>query len=236
MATEDEIAALLTELETLLVDLGLGFIVVQERVLAAEGLSQTPGEVTDRMADKFGVSPAAFAQDVDTRWRESVRRPARKPQLKKSDTVVTPLDVRDRLAILLDLVEVATAGTLAMERAVQEEFEELRRLAIGRSAPAVEPTLISADYSDWTEAWDGTVLFTDPPEAELRGQTLSSWKLPAAGELAASLSSARTVVDILDELRAQTGLERGDRLAPDSDASGTEDVWNLTRRRHDERG
>lgn len=238
MATEEEISALLDELEALLNDLGLGFIVTQERVLAAEGLSQPPSEVAGQTGGKFGGYRHLYVPDVGMGWSESVHRSTRRARFKTGDAVVTPLHVRDRLAMLLDLVEVATAGTLAMERDVQDEFNEIRRLAADTPtyASAEAPTLTASVYPEWTETWDGTVLFMDPPEAQVRGQSLPPWKLSTDDMLAASLPHARSVLEILDELRARAGLSRGEWLAPDGGTSEVEDVWNLTRGRHGERG
>lgn len=93
---EEYHAQLLAELEQLVEDAGFGFVVAQERVIAAEGRSLTSDEVSQ-------LDLAARGQ---------------RDRLSKSDVFVRPLDVRSRLGLLLDLIEVATAGTVEMERAV----------------------------------------------------------------------------------------------------------------------
>jgi hypothetical protein len=223
--TEEELAQLLTDLEGLLGELGLDFIVVQERVLAAEGVSQSAGELarkegeTVRRLEPREAQVSSVPRPEWERGRET--RSARTAHFKNSDVVVTPLDPRARLAILLDLIEVATAGTLAMERDVREEFEEYRRS--GRDDTAVPREEVA------------TVLFTDPPEAELRGQVLPPWRLATVGVLAESMSRARTVVELLDGLREHAGLSRGDWLAPYG-GDAADDAWKLTRGSHDKLG
>ncbi|MFC3453059.1 hypothetical protein [Amycolatopsis speibonae] len=93
---EEHHARLLAELEQLVEDAGLGFVVAQERVIAAEGKTLTSKEVSQL--------------DLVARGRQD--------RLSKSDVFVRPLDVRSRLGLLLDLIEVTTAGTVEMERAV----------------------------------------------------------------------------------------------------------------------
>jgi hypothetical protein len=225
--TDEEIAQLLAELEKLLSDLGLDFIVAQERVLAAEGESRTPTEIVRGESEgsrqfaetlQVGSRPSA-APDIGRRW-EVPAGSTQMPRFKNSDTVVIPLAPRDRLAFLFDLIEVATAGTIAMERDVHGQLGELRRMIIARSASPLE--------AETPQTWDGTVIFTNPPEAELRNQMLSSWKLATVEVLTTGTASAQTVIELLDDLRAQAGLSRGPWLAPHGD-----DAWNLAGRRHD---
>lgn len=243
--TEQEITQLLAELEKLLSDLGLDFIVAQERVLAAEGVSQSPAEARDRRGQ--GVDPqqpdetlvletTILSESREASSWERSRPSTQKLRFKSSDAVVTPLDLRARLAILLDLVEVATAGTLAMERDVQDRLDELRRQASDLSTSDME--LFAAtrpDYTGKTDEWDGAVTFSDPPEAELRGQVLPPWKLATADVLQENTSRVRTVLGLLQELRAQAGLSRGQWLAPHDGDSVNDGGWNLPRRRY-ERG
>jgi hypothetical protein len=231
---EAEIAQLLADVEQLLTELGLGFIVAQERVLAAEGVSRPPegaspsgsaggtyGFWTDEPEDSMDLLSAG----PQVEGAES-RRHGR-PRFKRGDVVVTPLDPRARLEILFDLVEVATAGTLAMERDVQEHLERLQLLAVesrwSERTPA-DPRYATA----WEERWNGSVTFVDPPEAELRGQSLPAWKLESADTRRVSAQRARTVISTLDALRAEAGVPRGAWLNPYSD-DDREDRWRLER-------
>lgn len=120
--TEEELAQLLTELEDLLQELGLDFVVNQERVLAAEGVSTSAKDLNRQTSDDL-LAPSVFEGVIETESAVSGTRSSfRRPTLKNTDVLVRPLSSRERLAILLDLVEVTTAGTLAMEQLVQVEI------------------------------------------------------------------------------------------------------------------
>lgn len=223
--TDEEIAQLLAELEKLLIDLGLDFIVMQERVLAAEGQSWSPADIvrgesvgSRQFTEMLQVGRPSAAPASG--WPQEVpAKSIQTPRFKNSDAVVIPLVPRDRLAILFDLIEVATAGTIAMEWNVHDQLDELRRRVLDQSTSALEAATL--------QTWDGTVIFTNPPEAELCDQMLSSWKLATVEVLTAATARAQTVIELLDGLRAQAGLSRGSWLAPHDDA------WNLAGRRHD---
>ncbi|WP_328345227.1 hypothetical protein [Micromonospora sp. NBC_00421] len=223
--TEEEIQQLLAEVEELLTELGLGFIVTQERALAAEGVSQSPTDPTgtafdDGRFDEIAGSPLYLNQLRHAPGQRSGSR----PRFKRGDVVVTPLNPRARLGILLDLIEVATAGTLAMERDVQKQLEELRRLALEHHNGGSD--FAAAGSSDpWAETWDGTVVFMDPPEAELRGRRLPAWKLASAEARRASAFRVRSVLDTLNELRIEAGVVRGSWLTPHG--RGNEGDWDL---------
>ena len=228
---EEELAQLLADLEQLIAELGLDFIVTQERVLGAEGVSleftgsHVGGDTGDLYLDQILPREAApRSRTVDEAGSAGTRgRGAQR--FKKGDVALTPLDVRDRLAILLDLIEVATAGTLAIERDVSDQLEEFRRLSLTESDDtAVES---SADVA-WAQIWDGTVFFEDPPEAELRGPVAPPWKLPDEQMSQTKMSHARTVVEVLDGLRQAASVSRGKWLAQYGKPSATGDVWNLT--------
>ncbi|MFJ8917617.1 hypothetical protein [Amycolatopsis sp. NPDC102389] len=120
---EEYHARMLAELEQLVEDAGFGFVVVQERVIAAEGKTLTSNEVS-----QLDLTP---------------RRP--KDRLSKNDVFVRPLDVRSRLELLLDLIEVATVGTAEMERAV---VANLGATIIFDSPPEAE--LRGASVESWT--------------------------------------------------------------------------------------
>ncbi|WP_394617332.1 hypothetical protein JNUCC0626_48350 [Lentzea sp. JNUCC 0626] len=110
---------------------------------------------------------------------------------------------------LLDLIEAATGGTLAMERFVHGELAVLRELATP-GTPA--------------SGWDGTVEFADPPEAELRDSDRSTWTLAVGREFEEAARHAADVVALIDALREQAGVRRGTRLTRGV-ADGAEDVW-----------
>lgn len=198
--TEEELAQLLVELEELLQELDLDFVVNQERVLAAEGVS-TSAEDLDRQTGDDLVAPSAFADVLPARTVEGgaalpgARSSFRRPSFKKTDVLIRPLSTRERLAILLDLVEVTTAGTLAMEQLVHVEISE-------------------------------TVTFEDPPEAELLGRMGQPWRL--ASDVDERVNRAAVVVGVVDELRALADIPRGGWLRRDrSDDSGN--VWAATK-------
>ena len=197
--TDDEITTLIAELESLLRDLGLDFIVNQERVLAAEGESKAGAELGDSVAVE--------------RYFELQTLP-RRVRFTSEDIRVTPLNPRERLANLFDLVEAATAGALAMERFVHDEVTALSNQA----------TSASTQVPGWAEVWDGTVVFADPPEAELRGTSRESWRLAIGEEFGAAAEHATNVVALIESLREQAGVHRGERLVRAA-ADGAENVW-----------
>ncbi|MGW7534058.1 hypothetical protein [Amycolatopsis sp. NPDC054798] len=192
--TEEELARLLLALEQRLERIGLGFAVVQERVIAAEGRSLTPEEFTrghgsDTRSTSGGSEYGRTTGATARLWDLAEEMPsAGKDRLKSGDVVVAPLDVRARLALLLDLVEVATAGTVAMEQAVVEQ--------LGAASA------------------NGRLTFEDPPEAELRGQAREPWTLTADAVGAQPRQRVSDVLGLVDELRALAGVPRGQWLAP----------------------
>jgi hypothetical protein len=193
--TEEERTRLLFALEQILERLGLGFVVAQERVIAAEGRSLTSEELTTHgQALDIGSTSGGFTDRQSSGrtaslWDMDEAVPSvGKERLKSGDIVVTPLDVRSRLALLLDLVEVATAGTVAMEQVVVDELR-------------ADPT-------------DGLLAFEEPPEAELRSQTRGPWTLTADTVGAQARRRARDVVSVVDELRDLAEVPRGQWLEP----------------------
>jgi hypothetical protein len=166
MATESELLELLRGLEDLLVERGLGFVVEQERALAVEGI----------------------AAEVDINPRGIHR-------MKGSDAVRRPLSAAERVALLLDLIEVVTAGTVEIEAVVRGELD----YALSQSSPI-----------------EHTVRFSPPEEALLRGESDTSWELPGASTLAVERESAQAVVNTLDQLRAAADVQRGSWLIPEA--------------------
>jgi hypothetical protein len=228
---EEELAQLLADLEQMLAELELDFIVAQEQILGAEGVSleftgtRAGGDTGDLYLNEIlPRETAPRSRPVDERgYAGPTGRGA--PRFKKGDVALTPLDVRDRLAVLLDLIEVATAGTLAMERDVSDQLEEFRQLSFADPDGA---TVETAAGDAWVESWDGTIVFDNPPEAALRGPVVPPWKLPDEETSQAKMASARTVIATLDELRQAAGVSRGKWLAPYGKPSTVGDVWDLT--------
>jgi hypothetical protein len=182
--TEEERTRLLFALEQILERLGLGFVVAQERVIAAEGRSLTSEELTTHgQALDIGSTSGGFTDRQSSGrtaslWDMDEAVPSvGKERLKSGDIVVTPLDVRSRLALLLDLVEVATAGTVAMEQVVVDELR--------------------------ADSTDGLLAFEEPPEA-LTADTVG----------AQARRRARDVVSVVDELRDLAEVPRGQWLEP----------------------
>lgn len=204
--TEDEIDQLLRKLEELLKELGLGFVVEQERVLAAEGVSKSGADLS------FPVSLEQQRYEQLEAPLQIRQFPGRPPKFNSDDVRVTPLDVRARLGLLLDLIEVATAGTLAMERSVHTEIKTLRDLAESR----------------WAESWNGTVTFANPPEAEWRGETQEPWTLVVGAPYDRSAAHAANVVSLVESLREQADVPRGAWLTRVG-VDGADGVWVPTK-------
>lgn len=216
--TEEEIALLLAELESLLSDLSLDFIVTQERVLAAEGVSKSGQELWERPEVQQGLAPTL---DEGFTWGTP-----RNVRFKSDDVLVTPLDVRSRLAVLLDLVEVATAGTLAMEQFVHDEIATFRDLTAPEQAATGEQQFRRT--GDGVESWDGTIVFEDPPEAELRGSSQEAWTLAVDSAFDSATSHAANVVALIESIREQAGVLRGTWLSRGV-GDNTADVWAPTK-------
>lgn len=184
MATESELADLLRRLEDLLADVGLDFVVDQERILAVEGVATRLDDVADAAAREY----------VDTNTgRRRVHR------VRGDDAIRRPLSTAERIAALLDLVEVATAATIEMERMVRWELAEVMGF------PSNELT----------------VRFSPPEETLLRGESDTGWELPDAAMLDTKREAASVVVGLLDELRRQAEVQRGGWLVPETAAGET---------------
>lgn len=204
--TDDEIEQLIAEIEDLLGDLELDAIVAQERVLASEGEVRSGDDLggrTDAITAGRSYRTVATEEpslDLAIPEYDEMPRTERKPQrirFTKDDVRVTPLDARARLRNLLDLIEVATAGTLAMEQIVHDEITSLTA---------------------------GGIVFVDSPEAELRGVRQEPWTLAIDSEFLTATAHAVDIVSLLDSLRAQTGVDRGQELSRRVD-DDTADSW-----------
>lgn len=230
--TEDEIDLLLVELEELLSGLNLDFIVAQERVTAAEGITKLGAEFarageSDPFYSQF-MSMDTLPSEPDENilfegFRQSARTIPRKQRPKKDDVFVAPLDNHARLTLLLDLIEVATAGTLAMERYVHDELAALRDLTYDGPGSEMDAA-IDATQREWAEFWNGTVIFADPPEAELRRSSQQSWIIAINSAFNEKVARARAVFELIESLRARAGVSRGDWLARGAPDGG--DAWS----------
>jgi hypothetical protein len=205
--TEDEIEQLIAAIEELLGDLELDAIVTQERVLASEGEVRSGDDLGGR-SDAIAAGRSYHVMtteepslDLAIPQYDEKSRPGQKPRLRftKDDVRVTPLDARARLRNLLDLIEVATAGTLAMERFVHDEVTDL--------------------------ATDG-IVFVDSPESELRGVTQAPWTLAIGSDFQTATTHAANVVSLLESLRIHAGVGRGQEMSRRVDnGDDTEDSW-----------
>jgi hypothetical protein len=166
MTTESELVELLGGLEDLLREQNLDFVVEQERALAVEGI-----------AAEMEIGPRGIHR------------------IKGSDAVRRPLSTAERVAVLLDLIEVVTAGTIEIENRVRDEFDH---------------TLSQASQVEHT------IRFSPPEEAVLRGESDASWELPSTSTLAAERESAQAVLNTLEQLRTEANVQRGSWLLPEA--------------------
>lgn len=170
---ETELAELLNGLERLLEDVGLGAIVEQERRAASEGrvVETTP-------------------EDVRRRRRGGSRA-------EVGDVRLTALTASDRVAMLIDLLEVAVGGTFAITERVVE--------------------FADSDFVS-VQGVSGPMTFA-PDRAE--GLTLEDdreWVLPATRELEERRPAVQQVLRDLVELRSIANVQRAAELEPSAEA------------------
>lgn len=166
---EDELANLLNGLEEGLARVGLSSLVNQERISAVEG---TVEEVTQAEVD-----------ELRREW--SQQRSARAPSVKVGEIRIRPLGAGERLAELLDLVEVAVGGTYAIEVQLRDDIKAA--LDVG-------------------ENWTGQVIFVDPPESQPVTATRPEWSLPDQATLRQREPAVRQVISLINQLRDQAEL------------------------------
>lgn len=116
-------------------------------------------------------------------------------RIRGSDAVRRPLTPAERIALLLDLIEVVTAGTVEIEATVRYQFDHV----LGQESQV-----------------EHTIRFSPPEEAVLRGESNASWELPSALTLTQEGESAQAVVSTLDQLRAAANIQRGSWLLPEA--------------------
>jgi hypothetical protein len=172
---EDELASLLDVLEQGLIQAGLSSLVNQERISAVEGMVE---EVTRAEVD-----------ELRRVWSE--QHSGRAPGVSAGEVRVRPLRADERLAGLLDLVEVAVGGTYAIEIQLQDDIKAAL---------------------DEGENWTGQVIFADPPESQPVTAGRPEWSLPDQATLQQREAAVRRVISLVYQLREQAGLPRSDRL------------------------
>jgi hypothetical protein len=172
---EVEFAGLLNGLEGGLVEVGLSSLVNQERISAVEG---TVEEVTQTEVD-----------EVRHEW--SLQHSGRAPRVKVGDIRIRPLDAGERLAELLDLVEVAVGGTYAIEVQLRDDIKAAL---------------------DEGENWNGQVIFTDPPESQPLTAARPEWSLPDQATLQQREAAVQAVISLINQLRDQAELPRSEQL------------------------
>ena len=172
LVEEDEVNAILDQLEAVLEQLGYSAVVEQERRAAAAGrVVETTKE--DRARSARGGPGRPEVGDV--------RR--------------TPLSARERLAMLIDLVEVAVGGTFAIE-------ERVIAFAATNFADAVSEGRTPTFRPDSAE---GFAIDDD-----------RQWALPDREELERRREPVRQVLADLDQLRLAVGVERDPVLTPET--------------------
>lgn len=181
---QNELNEFLRQLEVGLNVAGLNALTEQERVAAQEGRT-----------DLF------TAREIADFESQAGRRSRGRPRLKVGDVRVRPLDVRERIQLLLDLVEAAVASTYSIESGLRAQLE--------------------TSVTDLPPSWTGTVIFDDPREENQDVEADRTWTLPTASELANRRSEVERVLQLLHALREHTEVGRAAWLdvIPDEIAS-----------------
>jgi hypothetical protein len=185
---EEEMVNLLSALEQGLIQVGLASLVDQERIVASEGRAEelTTGDVAE----------------LHREWSRQRRGPT--SSAKAGDVRVRPLGTAERLAELLDLVEVAVGGTYAIEVRLRDNLK------------------VALD--DDEHSWDGQITFVDPVESAPLAASSQQWTLPDQPTLEQRASSVREVIMLINQLRDQAELLRSDQLqsVPELDNSNND--------------
>lgn len=173
---EDELADLLSALEEGLIQAGLSSLVNQERISAVEGR----------------VEEVTHAEVIELRRERSQGRLRRAPGVKPGDVRIRPLSVSERLAELLDLVEVAVGGSYAIEAHLRDDLK--------------------AALEDGQQDWNGQVIFADPPESELITGTRRGWMLQDQSALRQRSAAVARTISLVNQLRDLAELRRNKAL------------------------
>ena len=198
--TEEELIGTLNILEQALDGVGLSSLVDQEQVAAAEGKAEEP-----------------TSEDVEAVRQEwAVLGVKRLSRPRAGDVRIRPLDTSERLAQLLDLLEIAIGGSYAIETHLRGDL---------KSALDDESDSATADSS--SDQWDGRIIFADPAEDSSSVTGLEEWSLPDQRFLQQREPAVRQAISLINQLRDSIGvrpsnyLDRadttigGDRFAPD---------------------
>ena len=173
-----------------------------ERSLSEIGLSALVAQ--ERLSAVEGKAEKPTTREIEElRYSSSRRGMGRSPRVRAEDVRLRPLSPGERLATLLDLLEAAVGGTYAIEIHLRDDL---------RAAIETEDV-----------AWDGRVVFADPPETELTGVTPGEWVLPGQEALRQRQAAVREVSLLVNRLREQAQLTRSDWLQSDApaDTAGT---------------
>jgi PAS domain-containing protein len=169
-----------------------------EQNLSEIGLSALVAQ--ERLSAVEGKAEKPTPQEIEElRYSWSRQGVGRQPRVRAEDVRIRPLTPGERLATLLDLVEAAVGGTYAIEVRLRDDL---------KAAIDTEDT-----------AWDGRVVFANPPESELAGVTLGEWILPAPEELRQRQAAVREVIVLVNRLREQAQFGRSDWLRSDASAA-----------------
>jgi len=184
--TEDELRSLLSGLEQGLAGTDLSSLVDQERIAAAEGKAEEP-----------------TAEDIeDVRQERALRGLKRTSGPRSGDVRVRPLDTSERLAHLLDLLEVAIGGSYAIETHLRQDL----KTALGESSAAQ-----TVDEQAVHE-WNGQVVFAVPAESGIEVSDQPEWSLPDQATLERREAVVRRVILLINQIRSEAGLPRSDYL------------------------
>lgn len=181
---EEELVNLLNNLEQGLIQIGLSSLVNQERIVTSEG-----------KAEELTTSDVA---QLHREWSRQYSAP--RSRAKAGDVRVRVLGAAERLAELLDLIEVAVGGTYTIEIRLRDELKSA--------------------LDDEENTWDGQVVFVDPPESALTGASPQEWELPDRTALLQRGSAVREAIVLINQLRDQAELHRSKNL---DSATGTDD-------------
>jgi hypothetical protein len=178
-----ELNEFLRQLEVGLNQAGLDALTEQERVAAQEGRT-----------DLF------TAREIADFESQGGRRVKDRPRLKVGDVRVRPLDVRERIQVLLDLVEAAVGGTYSIEFGLRDQLE--------------------TSITDLPGSWNGTVVFDPPREEDQDIAADPTWTLPTTSELANRRSQVERVLQLLHTLREHVEVDRAKWLDVPADEVG----------------
>jgi hypothetical protein len=186
--TEDELADLLNELEQGLIDTDLSILVDQERIAATEGKAEEP-----------------TVEDIEGVRQEWALRGLKRPSRPRADDVrIRPLDLTERLAQLLDLLEVAIGGSYAIETHLRDDL---------RAALEESP-----DQEFTPQDWNGQIVFALPADSSFVVSGRTEWSLPDQKTLEQREAPVRRVILLINQLRNEIGIHRSDYLELATDA------------------